>query len=114
MIEDCKNFGGQRLSLAFGAFPEIFDNENRSLIEGIYYLLIHLGHSLIKLESLYQYLCKFHAFGNRRYVLLSLRHLPVALVVLLSLEFMPRRRQLRITERNPLSPNRSPATAPGA
>jgi lysylphosphatidylglycerol synthetase-like protein (DUF2156 family) len=96
MIADCKSSGGQRLSLAFGAFPEIFDNDNRNLIESSYYALIHLGRSLIKLESLYRYLRKFNAFGERRYVLLSLRHIPVALVVLLSLEFMPRRRHLRI------------------
>lgn len=96
MIADCKSSGGQRLSLAFGAFPEIFDNDNRNLIEGSYYALIHLGRSLIKLESLYRYLRKFHSFGERRYVLLSLRHIPAALVVLLSLEFMPRRRHLRI------------------
>jgi len=96
MIEDCKKSGGQRLSLAFGAFPEIFDNENRNLVEGSYYALIHLGRSLIKLESLYRYLRKFHAFGHRRYVLLSMRHIPAALVVLLSLEFIPRRRHLRI------------------
>lgn len=96
MIASCKKSGGQRLSLAFGAFPEIFDNDNRNLIEGSYYALIHLGRSLIKLESLYRYLRKFNAFGERRYVLLSLRHIPVALVVLLSLEFMPRRRHLRI------------------
>ena len=95
MIIDCKEHGGQRLSLAFGAFPEIFDNKDRSLIESIYYALIHLGHSLIKLESLYQYLRKFHSFGQRRYVLLSMRHIPAALVVLLSLEFMPRRRHLQ-------------------
>ncbi len=100
MIKDCKNSGGRRLSLAFGAFPELFDNDNRGLIEGIYYVLIHLGHSLIKLESLYRYLRKFHAFGERRYVLLSLRHIPIALVVLLSLEFIPRRRHVPISERN--------------
>ena len=80
--------------MAFAAFPEIFDNKNRGLIEGTYYMLIHLGHSLIRLESLYRYLRKFHAFGQHRYVLLSLRHIPAALVVLLSLEFMPRRRHL--------------------
>jgi lysylphosphatidylglycerol synthetase-like protein (DUF2156 family) len=95
MIADCKESDGQRLSLAFGAFPEIFDNKNRSLIEDIYYGLIHLGHSLIKLESLYRYLRKFHSFGQRRYVLLSMRHIPTALIVLLSLEFMPRRRHLQ-------------------
>jgi lysylphosphatidylglycerol synthetase-like protein (DUF2156 family) len=95
MIADCKESGGQRLSLAFGAFPEIFENKNRSLTEDIYYVLIHLGHSLIKLESLYRYLRKFHSFGQRRYVLLSMRHIPAALVVLLSLEFIPRRRHLQ-------------------
>jgi lysylphosphatidylglycerol synthetase-like protein (DUF2156 family) len=101
MIRHCKESGGQRLSLAFGAFPEIFDNKNRSLTEHIYYALIHLGHSLIKLESLYRYLRKFHSFGERRYVLLAIRHIPVALVVLLSLEFMPRRRHLRIRSHLP-------------
>jgi lysylphosphatidylglycerol synthetase-like protein (DUF2156 family) len=97
MITDCRDHGGQRLSLAFGAFPEIFDNKNRSLIESIYYMLIHLGHSLIKLESLYRYLRKFHSFDQRRYVLLSIRHIPAALVVLLSLEFMPRHRHLPLS-----------------
>jgi lysylphosphatidylglycerol synthetase-like protein (DUF2156 family) len=95
MITDCRESSGQRLSLAFGAFPEIFDNKNRSLTEGIYYTLIHLGHSLIKLESLYRYLRKFHSFDQRRYVLLSMRHIPAALIVLLSLEFIPRRRHLQ-------------------
>lgn len=93
MIEHCKSSGGQRLSLAFGAFPEIFDSKNRSLTAGVYYLLIHLGHPLIKLESLYRYLRKFNAFDRRRYVLLSWRQIPVALVVLLSLEFQPRPRR---------------------
>jgi len=92
MIEYTKEHGGKRLSLAFAAFPEIFDNDKRNPIESIYYELIHLGHSLIKLESLYRYLRKFHSFDERRYVLLSMRHIPVALVVLLSLEFMPHTR----------------------
>ncbi len=94
MIVGCKASGGQRLSLAFGAFPEIFDNADRSMTEAVYYTLIHLGHSLIKLESLYRYLRKFHSFSQRRYVLVSMRHIPAALLVLLSLEFIPRRRQL--------------------
>jgi lysylphosphatidylglycerol synthetase-like protein (DUF2156 family) len=96
MVANCKEHGGQRLSLAFGAFPEIFENKSRSLMENVYYALIHLGHSLIKLEPLYRYLRKFHSFGERRYVLLSMRHIPAALVVLLSLEFSPRQRHLRI------------------
>ncbi len=99
MITASKESGAQHLSLAFGAFPEIFENKHRNLIEGIYYTLIHLGRSLIKLESLYRYLRKFNSFDQRRYVLLSMRHIPAALVVLLSLEFVPRRRQLRIGSR---------------
>ena len=94
MIAYTQSHGGQRLSLAFAGFPEIFDNDQRSLVDSIYYGLIHLGHSLIKLESLYRYLQKFDSFDQRRYVLLSLRHIPAALVVLLSLEFLPRRRYL--------------------
>lgn len=93
MIGHCKSSDGERLSLAFGAFPEIFDSKNRSFIDGVYYALIHLGHSLIKLEPLYRYLRKFNAFDQRRYVLLSRRQIPVALVVLLSLEFLPRPRR---------------------
>ncbi len=108
MIEHCKASGGRRLSLAFGAFPEIFDSKNRSFIEGVYYLLIHLGHSLIKLESLYRYLRKFNAFGQRRYVMLSWRQIPVALVVLLSLEFLPRPR--RYPGRQRRHPQRDPFT----
>ncbi len=93
MIDDCRKSGGQRLSLAFAAFPELFDNKHRGWIDSGYYFLIHLGDSLIRLESLYRYLRKFHAFGQRRYVLLSMRHIPAAFVILLSLEFMPRPRR---------------------
>jgi lysylphosphatidylglycerol synthetase-like protein (DUF2156 family) len=100
MIAHCKESGAQHLSFAFGAFPEIFENKNRNLMEGVCYALIHLGHSLIKLESLYRYLRKFHSFDQRRYVLLSMRHIPAALIVLLSLEFIPRRRHLRIRSRS--------------
>jgi lysylphosphatidylglycerol synthetase-like protein (DUF2156 family) len=53
-----------------------------------------LGNSLIALESLYRYLRKFRALGERRYVLLSLTQVLPLLVVLLSLEFLPRRRHL--------------------
>jgi lysylphosphatidylglycerol synthetase-like protein (DUF2156 family) len=101
MITYTKERGGKRLSLAFAAFPEIFDNNNRSLIESVYYGLIHLDGSLIRLESLYRNLRKFDSFDQRRYVLLSMRHIPAALVVLLSLEFKPRRRHLRSGRRRP-------------
>ena len=58
------------------------------------YTAIHLGDALIALESLYRYLRKFHALGDRRYVMASLTQVLPLLIVLLSLEFMPRRRQL--------------------
>jgi lysylphosphatidylglycerol synthetase-like protein (DUF2156 family) len=49
---------------------------------------------LIALESLYRYLRKFHALAGRRYVMATLTQLLPLLVVLLSLEFLPRRRHL--------------------
>ena len=55
---------------------------------------IHLLDSLIALESLYRYLRKFHALGDRRYAVISMTQLVQLVVVLLSLEFMPRRRHL--------------------
>ncbi|WP_163747461.1 bifunctional lysylphosphatidylglycerol flippase/synthetase MprF [Mycolicibacterium helvum] len=94
MIEWCKGQGTQRLSLAFAAFPELFDERQRTSLEDFYYRVISLGSLLIRLEALYRYLGKFHALGRRRYVLVSLRHIPSALVVLLTLEFLPRRRRL--------------------
>lgn len=94
MINWCKASGTQRLSLAFAAFPDLFDNPNRTSVEAFYYSLITLGGPLIRLEPLYRYLSKFHALGGKRYVLLAFRHIPLALIVLLSLEFLPRRRTL--------------------
>jgi lysylphosphatidylglycerol synthetase-like protein (DUF2156 family) len=94
MISWAKDHGARRLSLAFAAFPEIFDDDDRGALQRIFYVLIHLGDRLIRLESLYRYLSKYHALGERRYVLLSLRHLLPALFVLLTLEFMPHRRRL--------------------
>jgi lysylphosphatidylglycerol synthetase-like protein (DUF2156 family) len=94
MIGAAKQQGAVRLSLAFAAFPEIFDDANRGRLQNLCYTAIHLGDALIALESLYRYLRKFHALGDRRYVLLSLTQVVPLLVVLLSLEFMPRRRHL--------------------
>ncbi|WP_328355869.1 phosphatidylglycerol lysyltransferase domain-containing protein [Mycobacterium sp. NBC_00419] len=93
MIAAMKEAGAQRLSLAFAAFPEIFNDKERGSLSSFFYTAIHLGDSLIALESLYRYLRKFHALGDRRYVLLSFGQVLPLLVVLLSLEFMPRRRQ---------------------
>ena len=94
MIAWARDNGGQRLSLAFAAFPEIFNDKDRGKISSLIYVAIHLGDALIALESLYRYLRKFHVLGDRRYVMASLTQLLPLLVVLLSLEFLPRRRQL--------------------
>jgi lysylphosphatidylglycerol synthetase-like protein (DUF2156 family) len=94
MIAWARDHGAKRLSLAFAAFPEIFNDKNRGRVASLIYTAIHLGDALIALESLYRYLRKFHALGDRRYVMASLTQLPPLLVVLLSLEFMPRRRHL--------------------
>ncbi|XBL77531.1 phosphatidylglycerol lysyltransferase domain-containing protein [Mycobacterium shigaense] len=96
MISDAKDKGALRLSLAFAAFPEIFETEHPGLGERVAYRLIHLLDPLIRLESLYRYLRKFHSLAERRYAVLCARHIPAALMVLLSLEFLPRPRHLRL------------------
>lgn len=100
MIADAKSHDALRLSLAFAAFPEIFDAESRGPLQRVAYRLIHLLDPLIRLESLYRYLRKFHSLAERRYVVLCAHHIPGALIVLLSLEFMPRPRHLRLAHRD--------------
>ena len=97
MIMEARKQGAQRLSLAFAAFPEIFTDKHRSLRRSLVFIAIHLGDALIALESLYRYLRKFHALGDRRYVMATLTQVAPLLIVLLSLEFMPRRRHLDLT-----------------
>jgi lysylphosphatidylglycerol synthetase-like protein (DUF2156 family) len=94
MINAAKDAGAQRLSLAFAAFPEIFDEKQRGRVQSLFYWLIHLLDPLIALESLYRYLRKFHSPDQRRYALVSLTQVVPLIYVLLSLEFMPRRRGL--------------------
>lgn len=96
MITDAKSSGAVRLSLAFAAFPEIFDAADPTTLQRVAYRLIHLLDPLIRLESLYRYLRKFHAPAERRYVVLCAHHIPAALLVLLSLEFLPRPRRHRL------------------
>ncbi|OBB65283.1 MULTISPECIES: bifunctional lysylphosphatidylglycerol flippase/synthetase MprF [unclassified Mycobacterium] len=95
MIAHAGATGGQRLSLAFAAFPEIFEAAQPGPLQRIALWLIHLLDPLIRLESLYRYLRKFHALSDRRYVVLCAHHIPAALLVLLSLEFVPRPRRMR-------------------
>ena len=97
MISIAREQGAQRLSLAFAAFPEIFIDDNRNLASSLVFTAVHLGDPLIALESLYRYLRKFHALGDRRYVMATLTQVVPLLIVLLSLEFTPRRRHLTRT-----------------
>ncbi len=94
MVMAAKDAGAQRVSLAFAAFPEIFDDKNRSRTQRVFYRLIHVLDPLIALESLYRYVRKFHALDARRYALVSMTQLVWLVFVLLSVEFMPRRRRL--------------------
>ena len=94
MIAVAREQGAQRLSLAFAAFPEIFTDKHRNLPRSLVFTAVHLGDPLIALESLYRYLRKFNALGDRRYVMATLTQVIPLLVVLLSLEFVPRRRRL--------------------
>lgn len=94
MVMAAKDVGAQRVSLAFAAFPEIFSEKRRGRLQHTCYVLIHFLDPLIKLESLYRYVRKFHALGDRRYAVVRLTQIAPLLFVLLSLEFMPRRRHL--------------------
>jgi lysylphosphatidylglycerol synthetase-like protein (DUF2156 family) len=114
MIFEAKTTGALRLSLAFAASPEIFEAVRRNPLQVVAYRLIHLLGPLIRLESLYRYLRKFHATTERRYVVLCTHHIPAALVVLLSLEFMPRRRHLLLTRSHAGSARDEPSPPGGA
>lgn len=111
MITAAKHNGAKRLSLAFAAFPEIFDATNPTALQRLAYRLTHLLDPLIRLESLYHYLRKFRSLGERRYVVLCVHHIPAALLVLLSLEFMPRPRHRRLVTNQ--APPRSAGSGDG-
>lgn len=75
------------VSLAFAAFPDLFSNEDRGVLQQTAYRAVRLLDRFIKLESLYRFVRKFHAFGQQRYI--ALRPLQVFWVALaaLTLEF---------------------------
>jgi lysylphosphatidylglycerol synthetase-like protein (DUF2156 family) len=83
-----REHGVERVSLAFAPFPDLFVNrKNLGSLGKVAYAAVHLLDPLIKVEALYRYLRKFHAFDQERYVMLRWRNtLRVALAALL-LEF---------------------------
>jgi lysylphosphatidylglycerol synthetase-like protein (DUF2156 family) len=91
MIEWAKQHGARRVSLSFAAFPGLFEAKPERGFDRVGYWLAHRLDPLIKLESLYRYLRKFHALGRQRYALLRLRDLVPVVVAMLTLEFGARR-----------------------
>jgi lysylphosphatidylglycerol synthetase-like protein (DUF2156 family) len=83
----------QRISLAFAPFPELFAEKDKSRTATLFYVLAHLADPLIRLESLYRFLRKFHALSDQRYVLVRWREVVIAAAALLTLEFVPHRRE---------------------
>ena len=77
---------GQRVSLAFAAFPWLF-SDHAGLRRALAYRCVRLLDPLIRLESLYRFLRKFHAFGPARTVLLRRSAAVETLIGLLWLEF---------------------------
>ncbi|WP_067823634.1 bifunctional lysylphosphatidylglycerol flippase/synthetase MprF [Nocardia inohanensis] len=93
LIEYARAHGVTRISLAFAAFPELFADKHRTRIGQLVYVAVRLGDPLIRLESLYRFLRKFNAFSDQRFVLLRWREVVIAAAALLTLEFVPHRRQ---------------------
>ncbi|MTE12438.1 bifunctional lysylphosphatidylglycerol flippase/synthetase MprF [Nocardia aurantiaca] len=93
LVDYAREHGIKRISLAFAAFPEVFADKHRSRTMQAVYLAVRLGDPLIRLESLYRFLRKFNAFGDQRYVLLRRRAIVITALALLTLEFVPHRKQ---------------------
>ncbi|WP_084655373.1 bifunctional lysylphosphatidylglycerol flippase/synthetase MprF [Nocardia altamirensis] len=93
LVEYARKHDINRISLAFAPFPELFAEKEKSRTAKLIYRLVHLGDPLIRLESLYRFLRKFHALSDQRYVLIRWREVIVAAAALLTLEFAPHRRE---------------------
>lgn len=83
--------GARTVSLAFAAFPELFELQRRNVLQATAYRAVHLLDRLIKVESLYRFVRKFHALGSRRYVALRPVQVVVVALAALLLEFGSRR-----------------------
>jgi lysylphosphatidylglycerol synthetase-like protein (DUF2156 family) len=80
--------GVERVSLAFAPFPDLFVNRRQlGALGKLGYGLVHLLDPLIRVERLYRYLRKFHAFDQQRFVMLRWRQVVRVAIVLLLLEF---------------------------
>lgn len=93
MVEYARAHGGRSLSLAFAPFPELFELTERTPWQSVAYRTVRLLDPLIAVASLYQFLKKFNALGDRRYALFAWHNLPQVLIVFLTLEFVPHRKR---------------------
>lgn len=89
LIVDVVRWGAEgrasSVSLAFAAFPDLFSATDRGVVRQTAYRSVRLLDRFIKLESLYRFVRKFHAFGQQRYV--ALRPFQVIWVALVALTF---------------------------
>ncbi|MEO9222095.1 MAG: phosphatidylglycerol lysyltransferase domain-containing protein [Mycobacteriaceae bacterium] len=91
MVAYGREHGGEKVSLAFAAFPEIFDDNDRTLGRKLVYRATHFLDPLIKIESLYRFVRKFHALDGQRFAVIKLRQIGWVLFAFLLLEFVPHR-----------------------
>ena len=77
----------ERLSLAFAPFPDLYSNARKNVTERTLAALAHAFDPLIKVERLYRYLRKFHAFDQQRFVILKWHQIIPVVLALLTLEF---------------------------
>lgn len=86
--------GARSLSLAFAAFPDVFEVQKRGVLQQLAYRAVHLLDRFIRLESLYRFVRKFHSFGDERYVALRPVQVVFVAATALSLEFgSPKKRR---------------------
>ena len=78
--------GVEHVSLAFAPFPDLYEAP-RGTLAGLAAVALHAFDPVIRLRRLHRYLRKFHAFDQRRFVLLRLRQVVRVAVVLVWLEF---------------------------
>ena len=93
LVEYGRERGVRRISLAFAAFPELFADKDRTRSAQLIYVLARTLDPLIRLESLFRFLRKFNSFGDQRFVLIRWREIVFTAAALLTLEFVPHRKQ---------------------
>ncbi len=88
MVDWAARHGMARVSLAFAPFPDLFGPHGRDTWgRRAAYVAVHAFDPLIRVERLYRYLRKFHAFAGPRYVMLRRRQVVRAAAAMLLLEF---------------------------